>query len=110
MRRRYTKRIVKYRELRLKCTAYDKNIMWNAKKVWKECDEENRCDLGISNNNDEQEVNDKCDSESDKLIKNNERIKRIVDKIKVKGKVEDEKEEGVVRLFSAICNGFGPYS
>ena len=50
----------------------------------------------------------KC--ESDKIVKKNERIKKKVDRIKVKRKVEDEKEEGVVRLFSVNFNGFGPYS
>ena len=28
----------------------------------------------------------------------------------MKVKIEDEKEVGVVRLFSRNCNGFGPYS
>ena len=41
--------------------------MCNVKKVCNECDKENRCELGISNNNNEQEVNEICDSESDKV-------------------------------------------
>ena len=43
------------------------------------------------------------------MIKTNERIKKKVDKIKVKGKVEEDKEEGVVRFFSINFNGFGPW-
>ena len=42
--------------------------MWNTKKVCDEYDKENRCELEISNNNNEQEVNEMYDSESDKVI------------------------------------------
>ena len=64
----------------------------------------------MSNDENQQELNEMCASERDKAMKKNERIKKKVDKTKVKGKVEDEKEEGVVRLFSANCNAFGPCS
>ena len=84
--------------------------MWNVNKVCNECDEENACELGTSNNDDEQEANETCDRESDKITKKIETIKKELDRTKVKGKVEDEKEEGVVRLFSVNCNRFGPYS
>ena len=85
-------------------------MMQNAKKVCNECDNENRCELGTSNNDDEQEVKEMFDSESDKVIKKNERNKKKVDRMKVKGKLENVKEEGVVRLFCVNCNGFRPYS
>ena len=80
------------------------------RKCAKNTTEENRCEIGMSNDDDEKEANDACDSRSDKATKKNERTKRKEDKMKVKGKVEDEKEEGVVRLFSANFNGFGPCS
>ena len=83
--------MVKSREHRLKSKEFGKNIMLNAKKVWLEFDEVIRCDFGLIDNNNEQEVNDRCEIKCDKVIKINERKKKKVDTIKVKGKLEDDK-------------------
>ena len=64
----------------------------------------------MSNDNNEQEVNETRDIESDETTKKTEGRKKKVDRTKVKGKVEDDKEEEVVRLFSVNFNGFGPCS
>ena len=48
------------------------------------------CDIGLMNNNNE-EVNDRCESKCDEVINENERKKKKVDAIKVKVKAEDEK-------------------
>ena len=84
--------------------------MWSVTNACKECDKVIACDLGVINNNTEQEAKDRCNVKCDKVIKINERIKKKLDTIKVKGKEADDKEEGVVRLFSPNCNGFGPHS
>ena len=69
-----------------------------------------RHDLGVINNDNKQEVKDRCETNRNKVTKMNARIRKKVDKIKVKGKVDDVKEELVVRLFSTNCNSFGPHS
>ena len=42
-------------------------------------------------NNNNEEVNDRCESKCDEVINENERKKKKVDAIKVKVKAEDEK-------------------
>ena len=44
------------------------------------------------------------------MRQNNCGRRRRVDVTKVKGKIEEVKDEGVVRLFSVNCNGLGPQS
>ena len=47
---------------------------------------------------------------SNNEIHNKTRIRKRVEKINGKGKLDDVNEEVVVRLFSVNCNGFGPHS
>ena len=61
-------------------------------------------------NNENEEENDRSEIQCDKVARTKERKKKKVTVIKVKGKVEDEKEIGAIRLFSVNCNGFGPCS
>ena len=50
--------------------------MWNVKNACDECDKVIRCDLGVINNDNEQETNDSCEIKRDNLTKTNERIKK----------------------------------
>ena len=43
-------------------------------------------------------------------MQNKIRIRKRVDTIKVKAKLNDAKKEGVVRFFSVNCDGLGPHS
>ena len=65
----------KSRELRLRCKECEKNITWNEKKACEECDTVIKCDLGVINNNNEQEANDTCVIKCDKVTKTNKRKK-----------------------------------
>ena len=62
----------------------------------------------MSSNNEEQEGNEACEDKSEKVTKQKERNRSKFDRKKVKGKVEEDKEDGVVRLFSVNCNGLRP--
>ena len=84
--------------------------MWNSKNACDECEKASRCSLGLMNNEKKQEEKYSYETNCNNEIQNNTRIGKRADKIKVKGKVDDVKEEGVVRLFLANCNGFGPHS
>ena len=71
---RGTKRMVNCRELRLKCEECNKHTMWNVNKVCNECEKDNRSEMRINNNNNEQEGNERCDGESDKVKKKKKEI------------------------------------
>ena len=71
--------------------------------VWKD----NRSEIVTNCNNEEQEGNETGGNKTNE--KNQQRrIRSKVDRIKVKGLVEEEKWDGVVRLFSVNYNGLGP--
>ena len=75
-----------------------------------ECDKVSRCSLGVMNNGKKQEEKDSYETNCNNEIQNKLKIRKIVDKMKVKGKLDVVKEEDVVRLFSENCNDLGPYS
>ena len=74
VRRRGIMRMVKSRELRLKCKEQEKNVTWNENNVCEEFDEVTRCDIGVINN-DNEEANSRCEIKCDKVINENERKK-----------------------------------
>ena len=102
--------MVKCRELRLKCEECNECMAWNANKVCDECEKENRSEMETNSDDEEQEGNETCEGERDEVTKKKERNRNKVSRTKVKGKVEEDKEDGVVRLFSANCNGLGPHA
>ena len=89
------KGMVKHRELRSKCEECDKRMMQNENKVCDECDKQNRCEMGTSNDNIEQEGNETCNSESDKVTKKNEGKKKnlIGQRLKEKQRMTKKKEQ-----------------
>ena len=73
------------------------------------CEKDNISKIVRNSNNIEQEGNEAVGIKRNK--NNHQKRKRNeVDRIKVKGLVEEEKREGVVRLFSVNCNGLGPHA
>ena len=104
------KTIVNCRELRLKCKVCNECAMWNANKACDECEKDNSSEMVTNSNNEEQEGNESCEGKSENATNHEERNRNKVGRIKVKGQVDEDKEDGVVRLFSANCNGLGPHA
>ena len=64
----------------------------------------------VQNNDMKQEEKDSHEINSNDESQKKIRRRKIVDAMKVKVKLDDVKEEGIVRLFSVNCNGLGPHS
>ena len=99
----------KPRELRIKYNEYDKCTMWNEAKVCARCVKDNESKIAQNNNNVENEDN-KAGEMNSKANNQQKRKRNKADRIRVKGVVESEKGEGVVRIFSVKCNGLGPHA
>ena len=69
-----------------------------------------RCGLGVMHNEKKQEEKDSYEINCNNEMQNKMWIRKRVDKIKVKSKLDDAKEEGVSRLFSFNCNDLGLHS
>ena len=66
--------------------------------------------LGVQNNDKKQEEKDSYETNYNNEIQNKIRIRKMLDAMKVRGELDDAKEEGVVQLFSINGNGLGPHS
>ena len=97
----------KPRELRIKCNVCNKCTMWNEAKSYNVCAKDNESKIVRNNKNVENEDNEAGEI-NNKVNNQQERKRNKVDRIRVKGVVEVEKGEGVVRMFSVNCNGLGP--
>ena len=100
----------KCRELRQRCNECQKIIMWNSLNVCEECNKVNRCSVNAQSVDVNQEEIACNERRNTNVRQNNCGRRRRVDVMKVKGKIEEVKDEGVVRLFSVNCNGLGPQS
>ena len=73
------------------------------------CEKDNRSKIVRNCNNEEQEGNETGGNKRNKKNQQ-ERKRNKVERTKVKGLLEEEKGDGVVRLFSVNCNGLGPHA
>ena len=85
-------------------------MMWNSLNVCEECAVENRSSVNEQSADVNQEEITCNEKRNNNEKKNNSGRRCRVDAIKFKGKIDEVKDEGVVRLFSVNCNGLGPQS
>ena len=110
VRRRGTKRMSKCSELRQRRNECNKKIIWNRKNICEDCDKGNMSSECAQNDDKNQEEKHSQETNSINERQNKNRRRKRVVAMKVKGEIDDVKEEGVVSLFSINCNGVGPHS